>query len=440
MVIFLFSFKTNAQEIPTLENFTLKNGLKIYFIKYGKIEAVNINLIINSGKKNEVPGQQGYNDIVANIILEGNKQFTQDQQNDSVFALGSELKVSSNFDYTSISGNFLSKDATLAFSLLSAAIQQPLFNKEQISQYISYLTDYNNPSKMDISQLADVYSNLSIYGIDNPLGRTIYKKQLQLITPEKLIEFHKFNYTPKNTKIIVCGNFNSNLIKQIIENSFNTWQSSFGETNGVSLDYPKIKQQEIYFTNKTSATQCALQWNKIAPAAKDKNFLAFTIANQLFNKLLFKEIREIGGKTYGISSIHQKSQFSNLLNISCSVRNSEVQSTINLFDKTLQKFTLVNFTQQEFDNEITQYKTNLLSAEYPEEIANFYNPLMYDFDERKTVLTQLSNLKVDDVKNSIAKYFTPNVYKLVIVGDEIEIKSQLEQIKNLKKFTIKDLE
>jgi len=84
--------------------------------------------------------------------------------------------------------------------------------------------------------------------------------------------------------------------------------------------------------NRTASIQCALQWNKTAPAIKDKDALAFIIANMIFNEVLFKEIREKGGKTYAISSAHRTSKFSNLMQISCSVRNDEMLNTINLFD------------------------------------------------------------------------------------------------------------
>jgi len=60
-----------AQQLPELETFTLKNGLKIYFLKYGKIEAITVFVVVNSGKKNETPGQQGYNGLVANLVFAG---------------------------------------------------------------------------------------------------------------------------------------------------------------------------------------------------------------------------------------------------------------------------------------------------------------------------------------------------------------------------------
>lgn len=440
VILFLSCLSFSAQEIPVLETYNLKNGLKVYFLKYGKIEAMNISVIINSGKKNETPGQQGYNNLTAEMTLLGNKKYSETEQNDKAFAIGVELNANSNFDNTSISANVLSKDATVAFDLLSSAILQPLFDKDKMAQYISYMIDYNNPSKMDISNIASVYSNLSIYGIENPLGRNIYKKQLLLVTPEKLREFHQFNYTPKNTRIIVCGNFNSEEVKKIIENNFGAWQSTFGEVNGVSLDYPSIKKQECGFVNRSGASQCALRWTKMAPSVKDKELAAFTIANALFNQTLFKEIREIGGKTYSIGSAHSTSQFSNLLYVACSVRSNEMLNTVNLFDKTLQNFSLATFTKAEFDNEITKYKTELMSIEDPAQVAAFYNPVTYNFESRKNIVNEINNLKMEDVQKIVKKYFTPSVYKLIISGDESTVNEQLGKIKDLKKFGPADLE
>ncbi len=429
-----------AQQAPAMETYSLKNGLKIYLMKYGKIEAMYASVIINSGKKNETPGQQGYNSMVANLVLKGNTKYSEEQQNDKAFTIGVELGSGSNFDYTNISGNFLSKDANTVFDLMSAAIQQPLFNKEKVEQFVSYMVNYNNPTKMDITGLTQIYSNLSLYGIENPLGRSIYKQQLKLITPEKLKEFYQFNYTPKNTKIVVCGNFDSNEIKKLIESYFGNWQSTYGELNGVALDEPQIKNKEYYFVNRTGATQSALEWNKLAPAIKDKDAQAFNIANMLFNQILFKEIREIGGKTYAIASSHQTSQFSNLMSIGCSVRNSELYNTIVLFDKTLSKFNSEPIKQQDFENEIARYKTHILSLEFPDEIVEFYDPIKHDFNKRVNQVKELEKLKLEDVQKIIKKYFNPESYKLVIAGDEALVGPQLDKIKNLKKYSAADLE
>jgi len=155
---------------------------------------------------------------------------------------------------------------------------------------------------------------------------------------------------------------------------------------------------------------------------------------------LFKEIREVGGKTYSIGSNHRTSQFSNLFSVNCSVRNNELLNTILLFDKTLQNFSTAGFTKQEFDNEVTRFRSSLLSMEYPGQIAEFYDPGKYDFNIRKNILTELNNLKVEDVQKAIKKYFLPDRYKLVVSGDETLVAEQLAKIKDLKKYAAADLE
>lgn len=429
-----------GQEIPTLETYTLKNGLKVYLMQYGKIDAINVKLMVNTGEKNEVPGQQGYAEITAEMLLRGNSKYTQQQQSDMAFKLGGDLSAASGKDYTTINANCLSKNFDVMMDLFSAAIISPKFDKEKLDMMISGLIDYNMPSKMDISDLADVFSDYFIYGTSNPLGRNYYKAQLQLVTPEKIKEFHAFNFTPKNSSVIVCGKFDAANVKAVVEKYFAGWQSTFGEVNGVALDFPQIKKKEMAFINRSRATQCALHWTKTAPSVKDKDLIAFSVANRIFNVVLFSEIREKGGKTYSIGSSHETSRFSNLFQVGCSVRSEEMLNTINLFDKTLQNFNQANITQEEFDRAVRAIKIDIMSSEMPTNISSFYNPVVYDFNKRKNYLADLDAVKLEDVQKVVKKYYTADVYKLVIAGDETVVASQLNSINGLIKFKSSDIE
>lgn len=429
-----------AQEVPTLETYKLKNGLKLYLMQYGKIPALSVKLMVNSGKKNEPPGQQGYSEICASMLLKGNKKYSEEQQADVAFKLGAALSSGADYDYTTVSADMLSKDIDAGLDLFSAAIITPLFDKEKLSQEIASIIDYNNLNKMDIADLTAVFGRYAIYGTSNPLGRHYYKKQLEAITPEKLKEFHSFNFTPKNSSIIVCGNFDAAQVKAVVEKYFGGWESAYGEVNGVALDRPSIKKAEAGFVNRSGATQCNLRWCKTAPSLKDKDYLAFTVANQVFNRFMFVEIREKGGKTYSIGSRHQATQFSNLFYTSCSVRNSEMLNTINLFNTSLATFGAGNITQEDMDMAVTAIKIRLASSEMPEAVLNFYNPVVYDFNKRKNFLHDLAALKLEDVQKAARKYFTPASYKLIIAGDNTQVGEQLRNIKGVVTYTPADLE
>ena len=82
----LISFALKAQVIPTYETFSLKNGLKVYLLQYGNIPAINVKLVLNSGKVHETPGQQNYSDMVSNAILMGNAKYDAESQLNKAFA------------------------------------------------------------------------------------------------------------------------------------------------------------------------------------------------------------------------------------------------------------------------------------------------------------------------------------------------------------------
>ncbi|MBS1638222.1 MAG: insulinase family protein [Bacteroidetes bacterium] len=435
----LLSFGTRAQD-ATYETYTLKNGLRVYLIHYGKLPALNVKLVLNTGEKNENPGQQGYSEIVANALLLGNKKYDQEAQNNMQFRLGANLSASSSKDNTTLTMNLLSRSLDEGFDLLSSVVLSPTFPKDKIELIKSQYTDFNSPSKMDIADLADVYSDYFIYGISNPFGRYYYKNQLQKITPEVLREYYEFNYTPKNCNLVICGNFEDGPLKATIEKYFGSWKSTYGDVNGVSMDQPVIKKKETGFINRRGATQCALQWSKTAPSVKDKDYLAFTIANKIFNVVLFKEIREKGGKTYGIRSNYAHSQFSNLFQVSCSVRSNEMYNTMELFDKTLKNFSAGTVEEKELKKVIYEETVNIKRLEMPDAVSGFFNPLVYNFEKRKNYIADLNALTLEDINKAIRKYFTPDSYKLVVAGDESAVKEQLQKIQGLVKFNAADIE
>lgn len=440
-IILLFAaLFTHAQIIPVYETFTLKNGLKVYLLQYGNIPAINVKLVLNTGKVNEAPGQQNYSSLVSNAILMGNSKYDLEAQSNKAFVLGTALTASSSNDNTTLEMNILSKDLDASMDLMSAAILTPVFPKDKIDLLISQNVDFNSPAKMDITELSSVFSNYFMYGVANPLGRYFYKTQMQKITPVIIKEYYDFNFTPKNSNLIICGSFDINTIKPVIEKYYGSWKSAMGNTNGVSLEATSIKKKDVGFINRNGATQCALQWNKTAPAVSDKDQLSFSIANSIFNEVLFKEIREKGGKTYSIGSVQKTSKYSNTLMVGCSVRNEEMFNTIELFDKTLLGFYSTPINETTFKESIYKRIVALKRMESPEEVSSFYNPLIYNFEKRKNMINDLNGLTVEDINKVIKKYFTPDAYKLVVCGDESKVNSQLTKINSLHKFIPADIE
>ena len=111
-----------------------------------------------------------------------------------------------------------------------------------------------------------------------------------------------------------------------------------------------------------------------------------------------------------------------------------------MFDKTLSNFNFTPIDESTFKEAVYKRIIALKRMESPDEVSNFYNPLVYNFEKRKNSLADLNTLTLDDVQKAIKKYFTPSIYKLVIAGDESKVSEQLAKLSGLQKFSASDIE
>jgi len=417
------------------EQYKLKNGLQVTLIDYGTVDATTIRLYVNVGKKCETPAYQGIANFTAQALTFGNAKYDKIQLADLFNPMSSGISASANDNYTVISSTFLNRDLDKAMEIFAATMRQPTFPEVEVKQQIAEFMQYNNPRKMDITELASRFSDYFVYGLNNPLGRNTYAAQVGKLTFKNIKEFYDFNYTPKNTRIVIAGKIDHAKIKQLIETYFNNWETVYGENNQVSLEAPSFKGKEYGFVNRDEATQCCLYWAKKAPMIGDKDVLPFKVASVVFNRKLFEEVREKLGKTYGIYMGYNERANNGIYTVSTSTRSEQMSTTLEAFDKTIADFYSKGITENELKLTKTKMKNEYLAVNNPGSIIEFYNPLVFpDIKKRMNSFAEIDALTLETVNKVIKKYYTPESYKLIIAGSEKDLSTQLAAIKGLQKF------
>ena len=406
------------QPVPEYQSYTLKNGLKVVFLNYGKIDAVAVQLVVNSGEKNETPEQTEFSDIAANMTLMGNVKYSATDQKVALFKLGTNISASAGADFTTWTAEFLTRELNQGMDILFQTVTQPKFDPEYLSQYTDQLSTFNNPSRMDIGELADKSADEWIFGKDHPFGRYPTPEAYAQITPEKLREFYDFNVAPSTSTLVLCGKFDVAQAKALVESVWGSWQGKYAQSNTVKLPQPAFKTVEVKKVNRTGADQTMLVFSGNAPAQESEEALAFTIANDIFSDMLFREVREKGGKTYGIGSQYIATSVSHIFQIKTQVRSKEAQATAALVDQVMDDVATKGFSKSDFDASVMKFKNQVLSLETPSALLSFYNPLRYKFEKRKLFLSNLEKLTFDQVNAIGKKYLGDARYKLVMVGSE----------------------
>lgn len=156
--------------------------------------------------------------------------------------------------------------------------------------------------------------------------------------------------------------------------------------------------------------------------------------------ILFKEIREKGGKTYGIRSSYDPGSGSSVFSITTQVRSEEVNNTMVLFDQSLKNFYDKGINQEQLNKAIKSIEKSITGMDNPSSWTSFFNPVVYpNPDTRKNIINQLKLISLEDVNKIIKKYYSPDSYKLIIAGNENEVASLIPQWNSIKKFTAADI-
>jgi predicted Zn-dependent peptidase len=437
----LIATVSSAQStFPPIEKYKLKNGLEVILADYGTLPVTSLSFFVKVGKSNETPGQQGLATITANSIGLGSEKYDRLTLDKMVSEMGGKLSSGSYENYSEIRFMFPNTDMDKAMEVMSDMMLRPKFPQEDIKQQVAQMLNYNNPVKMDIAALADVFSDHFVFTSANPLGRYFYAAQLNKLTPANVQEFYKFNYTPKNTRLVISGKTDKEKIKKLVEQYFGPWTAEFGEVNGAVYETPAINKKEYAFVNKTKASQAALRWTKKAPAAGSKDAIPFRLTSYVFYTVLFDEIRAKEGKTYGISMQYDEKANTSLYNISTQVRNEVMHGTIVSVERVMKEFYEKGMTEEKLKTAKAIIKSELMTIENPQQFSDFINPLLYSFDKRKEYIAEIEKVDLATVNKIIKKYYDPSSYKLVIAGDETALADQLSKITGLQKLSLKSIE
>ncbi|MBI3509452.1 MAG: insulinase family protein [Bacteroidetes bacterium] len=441
MIFLLSAGSIQKNPFPEITRYKLPNGLEVIFAPYGSLPVTDLTFFINVGKKSETPGQQGLAELTATSLLMGNDQYSRIDEDRLMYRMDANISASANENFTEVNGEFLNENLEDGMKLLSAVLLHPSFPQADVDEEKGFTISQNKPSKMDIGALADMYGNYFTYGIAHPLGRHFYETQYSKEGISQIKEFYSFNYTPGNTKLVVTGKTDQELVKKLIEQYFGKWNAAYGEVNGSSYDIPPIKTKEFAFIPKEGAKQACLEWFKRAPDAGSKDMLAFRLANAIFSDRLGKDIREKKGFTYGIYSTYSETQNDGIFRAKTQIRNEVTYNTIMAYDTVLSNLFKNGATDAELKKFRNMMKTDILNVEEPSSMASLINPWVYkDYEKRKNYLADLDAIDLATVNKAIKKYFTPDCYKLMIAGDATDLADQLAKISGLQKMALTDIE
>lgn len=428
-------------ELRPFEKATLKNGMKVFFVKDNSLPYISFYLLVHSGQAHSLKSGLPY--LVCDLLDKGVKGKSSEELSEEIEILGSYFAPETSEDYTLCYSQGLSRTKKELFKIFYSLITEPSFLPKEVEKL----------KKRTVSELrsdSDDHTSWASHIFDQYLFKgTPYKRppsgkieDVSKIQRKDILSFYKKHYHPSNVSLAVVGDMDSSFQNQV-KKKFASW----GEKKPVLKPLPRNpldRKKETLLVNKPEMQQTQIRLGqRIHIKRSDKDYLALQVASQIlgggFGSHLITEVRVKRGLTYRIySGITPHKNGLGALQIATFTKHEKVKETLDIINEVLKNFYKKGVTKEELN-----IAKNFLKGQFPYGIetadALSIKLLTFDFlgmDGKERLLSflkRLDRLTQKEVNEAIRRHLDPEKIQTLLFTSENKVKSQLKGIKYKKK-------
>lgn len=426
-------------EEPEIDQKTLPNGIKIYYLKDDELPVFKMTLFFELGTLYETKPTRGISSFFMWTWRSGGttKMNSRDIDKELEF-VAAEIKASAGLDLSKFEMVCLQKDVKKVLDIYFDLIKNPAFEKERVEIIRKSLLNkirQRNEKPMDIVHRE---FGQSLYGKDSPYAWKSTPETINNVDKNKLKKFYEENIAPNQMLIAASSPLDFKDFLKTIEPYLSDWKKQL----------PK----------KKFPTAVKKAWDKstefIQKNGNQSSIVVGHFGEKRFNKDKFKLIladEVLGGSTFG-SKLGQRIRTD--LGLAYSIRSHFGFKTdyAPFLMMTQTKSASTVQTINEMRNILTDMVLGKNISEEELELARerILNRLIFEFDIPFNIVTMTLNydyhgypphylsifqqeimaVTLPEVKEVLAQYFFPDKLKIVIVGDKNKI-SNLNELEGL---------
>ncbi|KQA17453.1 M16 family metallopeptidase [Vibrio metoecus] len=421
---------------PTLYDVYFDNGAQLLGTQTSETPTVLIEIELPAGERQVAIGKEGLANLTASLLQEGSQSRSAEQIQAQLDTLGSSIQVAAGPYSTSIVVSSLKKNLPETLNLVQEILLTPAFSKadfarlqQQMLQGLVY--QHQQPSWLASQATRQVLWGNSLFA----RAGDGTEASVASLTLNDVQQFYRQHYTPHGAQIAVVGDISARDIRQQLQ-FIADWKGEAAPLINPQV-VPNLTQQKIYLVDKPGAPQSIVRMvRKGLPFdATDELYLTqlanFNLAGN-FNSRINLNLREDKGYTYGAGSYFASNREIGAIVFNAPVRADVTVDAIQEMIKEMRQFSQTGITEEEMKFlRLAVGQQDALLYETPAQKAQLISSILtYSLD--RDYLQQRNEI-VKSVKRSTlnqlaAKWFNPDDYQIIVVGDTKQLKPQLEKL------------
>jgi predicted Zn-dependent peptidase len=208
-----------------IERYTLENGLRVVLSEDHSLPVVTVNFWYNVGSRNERPGRTGLAHLFEHMMFQGSQNVTDTQHIQLVERVGGSINATTWLDrtnyYTTVPASHLELalwlDSDRMGFFLPALTQEKFDNQREVVKN-------ERRQRVDNAPYGDWDERMQrlVFPPDHPYHHSVIgsMEDLDATSLDDVRDFFRTFYAPNNAVLTLCGDFDRDTARSLIERYF----------------------------------------------------------------------------------------------------------------------------------------------------------------------------------------------------------------------------
>lgn len=295
-----------AVTMPNVTERVLSNGLTVLVSEYHALPIMRFHLLVPGGAAYDPVGKEGVAELTAALLDQGTTKRSAEELAREVEFLGGQLGANAGTDFSTVAGEFLSKDLDAGLDLFSDVVLHPAFSQGELTRARGLALAGIVAARDNPAAVAEVCYARWLYGA-HPYGHLSQGGQasVQKLGRADVQAFYARHYVPDHAVLVIIGDAPADQLLAKAERAFGGWKKG-----GATLTPPsaptRVTGRRILLVDKPDATQTHIRIGNTAIARTDPAYVSAGVMSNIlgggFGSRLIDELRVKRSLTYGASS------------------------------------------------------------------------------------------------------------------------------------------
>ncbi|MEO1240648.1 MAG: pitrilysin family protein [Pseudomonadota bacterium] len=287
--------------LPKIETYSLRNGVDVTLVPYGRAPKVAIRAVVRVGNLND--GDTPWiADLTAQMMGEGAAGRSASELALAAARMGGDLNIGVGLDETFVTMDVLSESAPDAIGLIADVVQRPDMPESEFDRIQQNLLRNISVASTRPQTIAQNAFMKSIYP-GHPYSHAVLPDADEFagLALDQVRDFHAANFGGARTHIYVVGEFDRRKVRSAIAKAFRKWDEG-PEPLVLAPETPDAP--EVVLIDRPGAVQSTIRLGKRVPPLDASLDLeaADTVLGGYFSSRITRNIREDKGYTYSPNS------------------------------------------------------------------------------------------------------------------------------------------